>query len=244
MLFWMAASVSAADRDTAGARVPVLLELFTSEGCSSCPPADKLLADLDRLQPVAGAELVVLGEHVDYFNQLGWKDRFSSAQFTARQQDYADRLHLDGPYTPQLIVDGQAQMVGSDSRGALSAVQQALKAPKIPITIAGAERLENQVSARIAVSAAAKKRLRLWVALVEEQADSQVTRGENAGRSLSHVAEALALRDMGAIRLEEPVAREVTLPLETGSGAHGLRLIVFVQDPGPGRIEGVALRRF
>jgi len=187
---------------------------------------------------------VVLGEHVDYFNQLGWKDRFSSAQFTARQQDYADRLHLDGPFTPQLIVDGQAQMVGSDSRGALSAVEQALKAPKIPITIAEAERRENQISARIVVSAAAKKRLRLFVALAEEQVDSQVTRGENAGRSLSHVAAALVLRDLGTIRLEEPVEREVTLPLEAGSGAHGLRLIVFVQDPGPGRVEGVALRRF
>ena len=142
MSLWMAGSAWAADRDTAAARVPVLLELFTSEACSSCPPADKLLADLDRLQPVAGAELVVLGEHVDYFNQLGWKDRFSSAQFTARQQDYAATLHLDGPYTPQLIVDGQAQMVGSDSRGALSAVEQALKAPKIPITIADAGRRE------------------------------------------------------------------------------------------------------
>src|SRR5690242_9785709 len=112
------------------AEAPVLVELFTSEGCSSCPPADLLLARLESTQPVPGARIIVLSEHVDYWDRLGWRDPFSSRQFTARQQDYAQVLHDNGPYTPQMVVDGGAGFVGSESAQALRTIAQAARAPK------------------------------------------------------------------------------------------------------------------
>src|SRR5271170_2350627 len=137
----------AAERSSA--RVPVLLELFTSEGCSSCPPADRLLEILDEKQPVAGADLIVLSEHVDYWDRLGWKDPFSSPQYTARQQDYTNKYNFDGVYTPQLVVDGRFGFVGSDGREASAAIQKAIRERKIPIEISNVSREGNQVTAHI-----------------------------------------------------------------------------------------------
>src|SRR5277367_5702608 len=142
--------------DSGSARVPVLLELFTSEGCSSCPPADRLLEILDDKQPVAGADLIVLSEHVDYWDRLGWKDPFSSWQYTARQQDYTNRYNLDGVYTPQLVVDGRYGFVGSDGREASAAIQKAIREPKIPIVISSLAHNGNQVTARIELPAGEK----------------------------------------------------------------------------------------
>src|SRR5271156_5892859 len=104
-------------------RTPVLVELFTSEGCSDCPPADAVLEKLDRSQPVPNTQLVVLSEHVDYWNDIGWKDPYSSHEFSIRQGDYAHRFRLDSAYTPQMVVDGDAQFVGSDERKAILPIE-------------------------------------------------------------------------------------------------------------------------
>src|SRR5580704_11614543 len=92
-------------------RVPVVVELFTSEGCSSCPPAEQLLSRMDRTQPFAGVRVIALEEHVDYWNSLGWTDPFSSSQYRIRQNDYGRKFSAEGIYTPQMIVNGQAQFV-------------------------------------------------------------------------------------------------------------------------------------
>ena len=113
---------------------PVLVELFTSEGCSSCQPADALLAQLNARQPVKGAEAIILEEHVDYWDDLGWRDPFASSAATQRQQDYSKTLNAE-VYTPQMIVDGRTEILGSDELAAQRAIEKAISDPKIDIDL-------------------------------------------------------------------------------------------------------------
>ena len=234
----------AADNDRS--RVPVLLELFTSEGCSSCPPADRLLQLFDQSQPVANANLIVLSEHVDYWDRLGWKDPFSSPQFTARQQDYAGRYSREGVYTPQLVVDGRFALVGSDSREANAAIQKAAREPKVAIALSDVARDGKQVKARVDVPGDANSKRRsavLYLVIADNRAQSQVARGENAGRSLAHVAVTRVLKDAGTIDLRSASFKDVALTVPAGAGANGLRLIAFLEDPASGHILGAAAQK-
>src|ERR1700722_1726850 len=179
-VLYAAASIPAG-ADKGGARVPVLLELFTSEGCSDCPPADRLLGELDQNQPVTGAELIVLSEHVDYWDRLGWRGPFSSPQYTGRQQEYASKFSGDGVYTPQLVVDGRFGFVGSDGPEAASAIQKAMRERKIAIAISNIARDGNQVTAHIELPASDQHarggKVLLYVAIADNRAESHVTRG-------------------------------------------------------------------
>src|SRR5713101_3272874 len=130
-------------------RSPVLVELFTSEGCSSCPPADALLERLDRFQPVSGADLIVLSEHVDYWNDIGWKDPYSSHEFSERQSAYAAQFGLGTIYTPQMIVDGHFEFVGSDERRAREAIANATKVMKTPVSISSSLSDEKTITLHI-----------------------------------------------------------------------------------------------
>src|SRR5271168_3103142 len=179
-----AAALVCGAADNGPSRVPVLLELFTSEGCSSCPPADRLLEILDQRQPVAGADLIVLSEHVDYWDRLGWKDPFSSPQYTARQQDYTNKYNFDGVYTPQLAVDGRFGFVGSDGHEASAAIQKAVREQKIPIQISNVSRKGNQVTAHIELHADESYkggRAILYVAIADNRAESRVVREKTPG---------------------------------------------------------------
>lgn len=131
----------------AGPAVPIVVELFTSEGCSSCPPADVFLQKLVETQPVAGAQVIALGEHVDYWDRQGWKDRFASASLTSRQQVYGARFNTDSVYTPQMIVDGRTEFVGSDANAARRALERAAAIPHGRVRITFDDRRNESAAA-------------------------------------------------------------------------------------------------
>jgi len=177
----------------AASPVPVLVELFTSEGCSSCPPADALLARLLKAQPVPGATVVGLSEHVDYWDSLGWKDPFSNALFTRRQEDYSRVVARGRVYTPQMVVGGRLDVLGSDEMAARSAVAHAAAEPH------GILRLERRGKDvhLTAQDLPAHADARVLLAVVEDGLSNRVLRGENEGRTLSHAAVVRSLRRIG-----------------------------------------------
>ena len=214
-------------------RVPVLLELFTSEGCSSCPPADRLLEKLDREQGIAGADIIVLSEHVDYWNQLGWTDPFSSRLYSERQREYAN--HLDGQtYTPELVVDGAKGFVGSDQREAEKAIREAVHQPKVPIRVT-TEQLDRKTRVSIHIDGAPKGQL--YLALAHDAMKSQVLRGENAGRGLAHVAVVYSIEKLGQVERGTNFDLDRVVSLKEGTAnAPASRIVVFVAQPGSGRV--------
>jgi len=209
------------------ARVPVLAELFTSEGCSSCPPADALLRKLDQMQPVPHAQIIVLSEHVDYWNSLGWKDPFSSAQFTERQEIYAHALHSD-KYTPQLVIDGHLQILGSDEKEAEAVIARAAARPKSGIRIVSATRDDNQAVISVSVDALASGKKDVWIAIADDRDETSVRKGENAGRTLRHVSVVRSLTKAGTATKSAVFEKTVRVPLT--APAASMRVVVFVAE--------------
>ena len=227
-----------------GARTPVLVELFTSEGCSSCPPADRFLEKLDG-QPIQGAEMIVLSEHVDYWNHTGWKDPYSASFYSQRQNAYANRFGLDSVYTPQMVVDGTSEFVGSNSGLADKAFQKALDVPKLGVRLSSISAdSSNTLHAHLETGALdasfGSREADVYVAVALNRAESQVSAGENSGHRLAHVSVAKSLTKVGALKKGQVLAQDVQLKLEPGSDSRNLRLIAFVQEPRQGRVHGAA----
>jgi hypothetical protein len=228
-------------------RTPVLIELFTSEGCSDCPPADALLEKLDRSQPVRSAELVVLSEHVDYWDDIGWKDPYSSHAFSVRQADYARRFRLDAPYTPQMVVDGSMQFVGSDERRAIQVTENAAKVEKVRVALSsirleGDNTLAVHVESGPLASSVSSNSANILLVLADESDQSNVRRGENAGRTLRHVAVVRNLTQVGTIDNGGTFSKDVTV--STGNAdQRNLRVIAIVQESGVRRVLGVGSAR-
>jgi hypothetical protein len=226
----LAASVSA--QSNSSAHPAVVVELFTSEGCSSCPPADALLLRLEQ-QSLPGVEIVPLGFHVDYWNELGWKDRFSSHQFTERQNDYARRFGLDSVYTPEIVVDGRFDAVGNDAAEVRQRIAEAARTPKANVHIA-CEGADVKVSVSDALSGAAQ----VWLAVTETGLSTNIAGGENRGAQLHHAAVVRSLKLLGDVTGGRfSVTQPLTL-LPQWQRAN-LRLVVLVQDKG-GAILGAA----
>jgi hypothetical protein len=224
---------------------PVLVELFTSEGCSSCPPADVFVQRLDQLQPVANAQLIVLSEHVDYWDHDGWKDPNSSSALTDRQASYERALGLSTSYTPQIIVDGAREMRMADPNQIEKALRQAAATPKISVRLDGVSiDPANPTLLRAHVVAGAntdKHNADVFLAVALDHLESQVLRGENSGRHMTHTAVVQQLVKIGKLEKGQGFAQDVQVKLNPGIGPDNLRVVAFVQVPGPGKLLGAAL---
>lgn len=231
--------------ESAMPRQPVLVELFTSEGCSSCPPADALLEKLDREQPIPGAQIVVLSEHVDYWNHLGWNhlgwnDPFSSAAFSARQETYAHRFGLSGPYTPEMVVNGNAEFLGSDPGKAASAIRRAIAGPRVAIRMRAAAPGDAALTVEVdPLPAGAGHKANVYLAQAADSGTSDVVRGENRGRRLHHVSIVAHIQKVGTIGEHTGLTTQV--PLRAAKTPPDSRWIAFVQEAGTGRVWGAAM---
>jgi hypothetical protein len=233
-------SASAANNGT-----PVLVELFTSEGCSSCPPADRLLQKLDA-DGASGAQVIALSEHVDYWNQLGWKDPYSSSFFSERQSAYGDRFGLASVYTPQMVVSGTAQFTGSDSHAATKAIADAAGMQKYTVKISdvsvdGSGALHAHVS--VSPNGDPSGTAELYCAIALNHAESQVTRGENEGNRLTHVAVVASLQKAGDVHPGKSFDQDLTFHLKSGMDPANLRLVAFIQQPHSGPVLGAAMQQ-
>lgn len=216
--------------------VPVLAELFTSEGCNSCPPADAALALLLHQQPVNGVYVIALSEHVTYWDHQGWKDPFGSAQFTTRQQQYGRQFNLDSIFTPQLVIDGVSQVVGSDKRAIEKALGDAAKKPK-PALQVDADYGDAVVNASASgPGLMAEKDAELWFALTEDHLVVDVTRGENANKTMKHSGVVRVMTSAGSV---EVTSKRVSLKLSTDWKRENLRVVAFVQSNKTRRIISV-----
>jgi hypothetical protein len=218
-----------------------IVELFTSEGCSSCPPADALLRQINLKETNAGQLIVGISEHVTYWNDLGWKDPYSLPVFTERQRVYASRLSPEGSYTPQMVLNGRDQFVGSDTGALQRALQEDARRSHLDLRILSSAPVSAGVDVRFSLSGETPRPLDI-IAVVTDDADrSNVLRGENGGRLLQHVSVARSFTRVATVKGDAEQSVHVTLPdgfhLGGGSGHH---LILFAQEQHQGGIVGAA----
>ena len=228
-------------------RKPVIVELFTSEGCSTCPPADELLQKLEAHQPVAGAEIVPLEVHVDYWNHDGWNDPYSSAEWTERQTVYRT-IFNQTEYTPQMVVDGQSQFVGSNGRQALAEIEKAAHRVQTDVAI-NSEKADAHGAQRFTVSVGKLAGnttgdvAEVWVAVTEDGLQSTVNRGENAGHVLHHTATLRSLHKVGTADVSAPSVSfkgDSRVKFESRWKPENLHVVAFVQEKKSRKILGAA----
>jgi hypothetical protein len=212
-----------------------VVELFTSEGCSSCPPADELVARIQKEnsdQPV-----YILSFHVDYWNNLGWKDPFSSAAYSKRQKEYASRLNLQSIYTPQVIVNGRTEFLGSDEDKMLNAIKSNLQKKSASLmTLKILQKNTDQAGLQYDIENVTGN-ISLLLAVIQKSATIKVERGENGGRTLSHVQIVRTLR-MVSLNGKNSGAAQVILP--SNMDHQEFEIIGFLQNEDTGEIIAAA----
>jgi len=230
------------------ARKPVVVELFTSEGCSTCPPADALLQKLEEQQTIVGANVIALEEHVDYWNHDGWSDPYSSPEWTQRQMAYKDLFKTKEVYTPQMVVDGQKQFLGSSERDATLEIEKAARLVETDVAITS-ERPDTTGSQQFTVSVGklagntTRDVAEVWLAVTEDGLQSSVNRGENSGLVLRHAATLRSLRKIGfADPSRAPVsfAGDARVKFDSHWNPDHLHVVAFVQEKKSRQILGAA----
>ncbi len=210
-----------------GEKRPVLVELFTSEGCSSCPPADKVLMTLQNDQLVPNGEVITLGFHVDYWDRLGWKDRFSSAEFTRRQEAYASQLRTDGTYTPQIVVDGAFGFVGSNRAKANEVIAKSAVQTNGTVEL----KIEGDKLKVVISDLSGNADASVYLAVTENGLSNRVSSGENSGSTLEHASVVRELNQIGNTRGKQVGGSfDTTLPTNSNWKSENVRYVVFVQE--------------
>jgi len=216
------------------APTPVVVELFTSEGCSSCPAADRILATLDR------GNVIVLGEHVDYWDSLGWKDRFSSPLFSSRQQDYATAMKNGSIYTPQVVINGEKEVLGSDVATIAAGITAAARRPRAEVEISlGKEKI---VSIKVGKLPPGSHKADILLAITESGLETSVSAGENNGHKLLHAAVVRSISRLAELDPQKPgvYLADARLNLKSEWVAANLKVVLLVQDRENRRILGAA----
>jgi len=211
-----------------------VLELFTSEGCSSCPPADELIAKIENESKAKA--IYILAFHVDYWNRLGWKDAFSDADYSKRQVQYGRWLNQPQINTPQVIVNGDAEFVGSDETAIRKAIAEQL-AVKTASTLTLQAHQDNDVLNVNYQTVKSKKKLCLLIAVVQKAAQSKVERGENAGRTLAHVQIVRKLQNAPIAQIGKGT---ISIALPKGFNNQTWEVLGLVQDENDGEILAAA----
>jgi hypothetical protein len=232
---------------TSSPAVPVLVELFTSEGCSSCPPADLILERLDDYQPVPGAQLIVLSEHVTYWDQQGWKDPNSSTVFTDRQSAYETSLGEKEPYTPQFVIDGSQSVNLQNAKDLEDALNKAKGNAKIHVRISSITVDSSNpavVHAHIEADANPDRHnADVYLAVALNHVESQVLRGENGGKHLVHVAVVQQLNKVGKLPKGKSFAQDVEVKLKPNEDPKNIRLVAFAQETSQGKLLGASMQK-
>ena len=247
-----AQDVAAQEPTARGVNAPVVVELFTSEGCSSCPPADQLLAKLEVEQPITNVEVIALEEHVDYWNNGGWIDPFSSSTATMRQYAYAGALGNGNAYTPQMVVDGQSEFVGSRTGQARNVIQQAGSKKKTEVTLTAAERdkVDNGGKGdKFFLSVGTIPNLsngdtpEIWMAITETGLHSNVRGGENSGKDLHHAAVVRKMWKIGAAKGSGATSfsSEERVKIDPGWKRENIRVVAFLQEKKSKKILGARI---
>ncbi|HEX4068362.1 MAG TPA: DUF1223 domain-containing protein [Acidobacteriaceae bacterium] len=228
-------------------RNPILLELFTSEGCSSCPPADEWMQRLDAAQPIPSAEIIVLSEHVDYWDHDGWKDPYSSPQATERQREYVQALGLKDSYTPQVILDGTNVVQLNDRQQTEQAFQKsdvpAVVSVKIDsVSVEGGK--PGVLKGHVEVAPTTEEHHgNVYVAVALDHATTKVLAGENKGHDLSNVAIVEEIVKIGKLEKGKSFEHDFEVKLKPESDPANLRVIAFVQESSVGKVLGAAMEK-